>query len=880
LTSLFFLFSSLLGWPEANAQQEPAPPDPEAPAAEQAPPLTRLPKLVEFVQAPYPEAALAAGIEGAVGLVIEVDATGAVTLAEVVRPLSPELDAAALEVAPRLVFSPAEDETGPVPVLIEFDYGFVLDASQREGAVPESDPEDLAPINLDGTVLEMATRRPLADMGLLLVELELAATTDDDGYFAFHGVPSGTHTLRIARPGWRTLERSVEVAEGEISTGEFWVKNDSWSEDEAVGVYRKDREEVTRRTLSVQEIRRIPGTFGDPLRVIQNLPGAARAPFGSGMLVIRGSNPEDSGVYVDGIRIPLIYHLGGYVSVINADLLESIDYLPGGFGVQYGRSMGGVVDVTTKKKSPETPRLTWSTDILDSGGLYEARLGKDGQHHVAVAARRSYIDAILPYALKDKGITVLPRWYDYQLRYHHSGTWDTTALIFGFEDNLFFSTDEDVPQGTDPDTQGDAELMYGTHRGLLTVEREFSDQISFRFVPSFGVDIAQMGLGQSFDVDNDQWMLELRTEAKWQPSPQVEVVPGVDFMGGWYSFKVDLPFSPADALEGDGLEERQATTLADDGSGWGPDFYLKTNLRPLLDPDDLLITAGLRASLIHVPGQYSAYGLDPRFAFRGKLREGTRLKGGAGIYTQPPLPHEGWHPQGNVEIEMERSISTSLGVEQTLGQAVMVDVEGFYKDLSNLIVDDHDITDLRTQQAFINGGIGRIYGMEAMLRREPVDEFFGWVSYTLSKSERRDRPWEEDDTWYPYDIDQTHIFVALGGVELPRAWRTSGRFRYITGNPYTPYSLGVYDIDNDFYMGFPSGDHNAERMPDYYSLDLRVERRLTFKAWRLDLYTDLLNVVHGENAEYANYNYDYTEQDWVRGLPFIPSIGFDVEVWL
>ena len=69
-------------------------------------------------------------------------------------------------------------------------------------------------------------------------------------------------------------------------------------------------------------------------------------------------------------------------------------------------------------------------------------------------------------------------------------------------------------------------------------------------------------------------------------------------------------------------------------------------------------------------------------------------------------------------------------------------------------------------------------------------------------------------------------------------------------------------------------------MPDFYSLDLRVERRLTFKAWRLDLYTDLLNVVHGENAEYSNYNYDYTEQDWVRGLPFIPSIGFDVEVWL
>ncbi len=865
---------------EAQAQEEDDPPVQEAPAAEEPPPLVRLPELVEFVQAPYPEAALEAGIEGSVGLVIEIDATGTVTHAEVIRPLSPELDAAALEVAPQLLFSPAEDETGPVPVLIEFDYGFVLDASKKEGAVPETDPADLLPINLDGTVLEMATRQPLGDMGLLLVELELSATTDDAGYFAFHGVPSGTHTLRIARPGWRTLERSVEVVDGEISTGEFWVKNDSWSEGEAIGVYRKAREEVTRRTLSVQEIRRIPGTFGDPLRVIQNLPGAARAPFGTGMLVIRGSNPEDSGVYVDGIRIPLIYHLGGYVSVINADLLESIDYLPGGFGVQYGRSMGGVVDVTTKKKSPEQPRLTWSTDVLDSGGLYEARLGDEGQHHVAVAARRSYIDAILPYALKNTGVTALPRWYDYQLRYHHSGTWDTTAFVFGFEDNLFLSTAEDIPQGTDPDTQGDAEIMYGTHRGLVILEREFSDSFSFRFVPSFGVDIAQLGLGQSFDVTNDQWVLEMRTEARWAPSPRVEVVPGVDFMGGWWSFKLDLPFSPADAMENGALGERQSTTLADEGSGWGPDFYLKTHIRPLADPDQLLLTAGLRASLITVPEQYDTRGFDPRFSFRSKLLEHTTLKGGAGVYTQPPLPFEGWHPQGDVEMDMERALSASLGAEQAIGQAVTLDVEGFYKKLSDLIVSNPDITDLRTQQSFINGGIGRIYGMEAMLRREPVDEFFGWISYTLSRSERMDYPWKEEEVWYPYDIDQTHIFVALAGIELPRSWRASGRYRYITGNPYTPYSLGVYDIDSDFYLGIPSGERNTERVPDFYSLDLRVERRLTFKAWRLDLYTDLLNVVHGVNAEYSNYNYDYTEQDWVRGLPFIPSIGFDVEVWL
>ena len=122
--------------------------------------------------------------------------------------------------------------------------------------------------------------------------------------------------------------------------------------DEMVIVYETPPSpEITRRSIGVEEIKKVPGTFGDPVRVIQNLPGAARAPFGTGFLVIRGANPEDSAVSVDGIRVPLIYHLGGYVSIINADLIDSVDYLPGGYSTRYGRSMGGVIDVKTRDES-------------------------------------------------------------------------------------------------------------------------------------------------------------------------------------------------------------------------------------------------------------------------------------------------------------------------------------------------------------------------------------------------------------------------------------------------------------------------------------------------------------------------------------------------
>ncbi len=111
---------------------------------------------------------------------------------------------------------------------------------------------------------------------------------------------------------------------------------------------QRQREEVTRHTLSQAELTTVPGTFGDPLRVIQNLPGVARIPFGLGQLVVRGAAPQDSSVFVDGQRVPILYHFLGGPSVLTPNLIDKIDFYPGGFGVHYGRATAGILDVTTK----------------------------------------------------------------------------------------------------------------------------------------------------------------------------------------------------------------------------------------------------------------------------------------------------------------------------------------------------------------------------------------------------------------------------------------------------------------------------------------------------------------------------------------------------
>lgn len=848
-----------------------------APAAEELPPLVKEPALLQFVEAPYPPDAKEAQVEGKVLLALEIDETGHVVDAQVVRPTGTTFgfEDAAITAARAFLFSPAEDASGPVPVIVEFEYGFVLDSAATEGAVPEASAPTEAPVNLDGELIEMGTRRPLEGMTVRLEPAGTEARTDAAGRYSFRGVPPGPVTVRVLHPGYETLEQQVVVSADELTTARLWIRNESYRNAGIIGAYRQQSVEVSKRTISMEEIRRVPGTFGDPIRVIQTLPGAARTPFGTGFLIIRGSNPEDSGVYVDGIRIPYVYHLGGFESVINPDLVGSVDYLPGGFGPRYGRSTGGVVDVTTQREFPERFAVTWSTDLLDSGALVMGSVGKKKQHGIGVAARRSYVDVFLPLFL-DEGFVAKPSWWDYQVKYQlqDDGPDEFSALIFGFQDVLVASTPPGFAQSTDADGQGELGTTYSTHRVLLRWEHTISDTLAFHLIPAFGNDYASFSLGNSWRIEQEQWLAEIRAELPWQPNEHVRIVPGIDFVGGISPFNVILPFNPEQFAETDPLAEREPYVIDDVQTGWGPDLYVQAELRPLSDPERLLLTPGLRLDFVSIPGEYDIYAFDPRFSGRFEVFPGGRLKGSVGLYHQPPQPFQSYRGDDQpVDLGFERALSSSLGWEQDIGQAAQIEAEVFYKNLDHLIVGNPAFDSL-DDQFFVNNGVGRAYGVEILARHAPIGRFFGWLSYTLSRSERRDQP---DEEWYPFDYDQTHILVGTAGYRLPWDVEVSMKGEYVTGNPTTPYALGVYDIDQDGYQAFSSGAENSERLPAYWALSGRIDKLFTFRTWQLDIYVDLINFVHGVNPEFELYNYDYTEKTYIQGLPFIPSPGFEAK---
>ena len=155
----------------------------------------------------------------------------------------------------------------------------------------------------------------------------------------------------------------------------------------------RPQREVVETTISTEEARHIAGTEGDALKVVQSLPGVARAAFGQGQLVVWGAAPADTRIYVDDVEIPQLYHLGGFRSTVNDGLVRSIDFVPGGQGAAWGRGLGGLVRLETRAPIGEGVHGYIGADVLDASALLEAALTK--RLSVVVAGRYSYLDKVL-----------------------------------------------------------------------------------------------------------------------------------------------------------------------------------------------------------------------------------------------------------------------------------------------------------------------------------------------------------------------------------------------------------------------------------------------------------------------------------------------------
>ncbi len=871
---------------------------PKAPAGDEASeqqpagPQVVPPEVIHHESPVYPPAALDAGLTASVVVTITIDEAGNVTDAVVEQPIGNGFDEAARDAALKLKFKPALVNGRPRAVRIQYQFDFTIEERVKEVEAPPEVGQ------LGGLLTVAGTDIPLAGVEVTVRDAqgqEYRVTTDADGRWALEGLPPGTYRVEAGPTGFVTVALDEEVVAGEATELTYRISPDTNELEILVGGERPPRE-VTRRTLQRREIERVPGTGGDALRSVQSLPGVARPPGLAGLLIIRGSAPEDTETFVDGTNVPLIYHFGGLTSVVPTELLDKIDFYPGNFSVRYGRLMGGVIDVGLRSPNTECygdygtiltddqgrPRTGCfhgmaQVDLIDTRFLAQGPLGEDWSF--AIGGRRSWIDAWLSPVLEEAGssVTSAPVYYDYQVIVDRYKSPDDKLSLRFYGSNDRFEAIFNEPAAQDPAFGGS--LRFGTsfYRAQALYQKALTDDVSLDAMLSAGHTLIDFSLGGNFLFELDIVPINFRSEFGFQVTDTARLNVGIDFLGGPFDVTVRAPPPPRPGEPDPGpFVTRQPLETVNTGFSFRPGWYTDLELQPTrrlrVVPGARLDHAQDSGGTDFSPRLNARYALVlPEDGFWGGRPLGTTIKGGVGVYQQPPQFQETDPVFGTPGLESNRAVHYSLGFEQDLTKQVQLSVEGFYKDLTNLVS--------RGPNAFgsyeyNNLGSGHVIGMETLLKYRPDARFFGWLTYTLSQSVRKDAP---DDEERPFQFDQTHNLIILGSYRLGRGWEFGARFRVVSGPLDTPVvrppSLpALFVADAGAYAPL-EGELFSERLPLFHQLDVRVDKRWQFRAWRLNAYLDVQNVYNNAADETLLYNYNFSQQTFQTGLPIIPSIG-------
>lgn len=643
------------------------------------------------------------------------------------------------------------------------------------------------------------------------------------------------------------------------------------------------RREPGRVSLSAEEAARVPGTGGDPLLAVGSLPGLARPSFDGGKLVVWGAAPGDTRVYVDGVEIPALYHGGGLRGVIGGDLVRSLELVPGAHEASYGRAIGGLVRLRTRDLPAEGVHGFAAADVLDASALITAAVA-GGKLRVALAGRISYLDRLLAGVVSpDVGDFVpIPRYHDYQAKVSLALREDEALdlLLLGSGDARGRTV-----VSADPGAVHRERTTSAFHRAILRYTRTLPDGTTLEVTPFLGRD------EESFDAsfgplpahhDEAAFRYGLRASARVPIFPALAISAGLDAQGSSAGLaragSLTIP-----AREGDLYVFGQPPGASVNADRWNSDIVdVAPHVSAELKLGPVTVVPGLRLDGFLIDGSRAtprvgatpAVGfsrltaaVDPRVSVSWAPSPRIAFNAAAGLHHQPPDAADLSAVFGTPALGLSRATHLTAGQAAHLGAGIDLELTGYYKLLDHLVVRSR-LPAPTLAQALVQDGEGRAYGAQVLLRRKLRDGLFGWIAYTLSRSERR---YLGDPGYRLLDYDQTHVLSAVASYEI-RGYAFGARFRAATGAPRTPVVGSFYDGNaGRFEPVF--GAQNSTRLPPFYQLDLRAEKRIRWSRVGLDLSLDVLDVTFHKNAEEIVYGYDYQRKGYVTGLPILAVLG-------
>lgn len=706
--------------------------------------------------------------------------------------------------------TPSPVRHGPILLLAALACG-VPNTTYAEPATVEARAPTAAPIS--GTLRRRGVRGPApgVEIRALAPDGSVVGSTfsDGDGRFALTA-PPGSLTLGIDDPAYAPEARAVELPPGGLDLG-AWALTPAPGGDDAIEVY--GRRPLTAVGLDAEELGSTAGTLGDPLRAVQSLPSVGTILSVVPFPIVRGSAPGETGVFVDGTPIPLLFHSGVGQGVVPAVLVDRITLHPGGAPLSIGRHTSAI-EVETAEPDGDGLRGDVLLDLVQSGALVSAPLGEG--HRLTVSGRVGYPGWIL--SLLDQPMVI--DFADYHLRYSwRDGRRRARISLFGATDTF---GDADTAAQTEMafhrlalrwlEPLGDATLEVGLDLGFdqFDLPRHEEDDLYF-FRSASGADIDEVSARARLVLD--------APVADW-----LRVEAGVE--GAWIRTENHADTDLGDPVLALGVRERPL------GGAW-----IAGRLR--LGP--VRLTPGVR---VDVYGEGDRWGVDPRLDARIGIGRDTAVVGRAGVTHAPqrypyPIPGIGEYTDADA---LERTVHGQLGLEQRLPFGLRLRWSAFARrsDRAHASGLDPILIEYRAPNgdrvlvaSHLSEVDRRIQGAELMLRRRPGGWFHGWLSYTVQRVEQRlDDAELGTGPWVRSALEQNHLLNAALSLRLPGRWSVGGRLHYTSGRLEGVDAVGLV------------ADARRRRLDGFVQLDLRVEYRWVADLFEGSAWLDVVNVTH------------------------------------
>ncbi|MGA0817594.1 MAG: TonB-dependent receptor [Schleiferiaceae bacterium] len=709
--------------------------------------------------------------------------------------------------------------------------------------------------------------------------------------------PTFMPALKTVRPGSSAAKTDFALMPVGVELGEVEVVAERPIQDEV---------QMSTVSLSMKSVKNLPVLLGetDILKAIQLMPGVQSGTEGTSGFYVRGGGPDQNLMLIDGVPVYNVNHLFGFFSVFNADAINSVDLIKGGFPANYGGRLSSVLDVRMKEGNRKEWKATGAIGLISSKLTVEGPLWKD-RTSVLLSARRTYLDVLAQPLIAAQDPNTRGGYYFYDLngKINHQINRNHQIYLSYYQglDEAYARTSESYEfNGTRYTNTLDNSLNWGNQIATARWSWVISPQLfsnatatysRYRFITDIqGEDREEDPSGSRTTRFAIAYLSSIEdVGGKWD----FEYRPAANTTFKWGASVTQHTFEPGVS----------SWNWADGGTNLDTSFGSTTQraldqvLYGLVDVsvnDRLRVNFGFHGNGFNV-GSKNYLSIQPRFSARYLVSEKGSFKWS---YVQMAqflhllanqtigLPTDLWVPVTE-NVRPQEAWQTAIGYAHNLGKGWELSIEGYYKDMRNLIEYKEGATfflGFSDWQTKVTTGRGWAYGGEFLLEKKSGNST-GWIGYTLAKTTRQFDELNFGNP-FPYTYDRRHDLSVVFNHAFNDRISMGAVFVYGTGRAVTLATRKMFARPEDAFDGTwlqtveAIDGRNSFREPAYHradiSLTIKRPNRWGEAAWQFGVY----NAYNRINIFYMDFGYDDRDNRVLKGyglFPLIPSVSYSFE---